>query len=178
MLAPMSWRSVTEIDWPAWTPVDRATLLFVVAGGRILLIREKRGLGAGKINGPGGRIEDGESALAGAVREVEEEIGVTPTEVSERGELSFQFVDGYSIHVRVFRAGGFRGEPLETDEAVPMWFPLERIPLRRDVGRRPGVAAADARRRALPRPLRVRRRRHGRSPRHGALIREIEELAL
>jgi 8-oxo-dGTP diphosphatase len=128
MLAPMSWRSVTEIDWSAWDPVDRATLLFVVAGGRILLIRKKRGLGAGKINGPGGRIEDGESALAGAVREVEEEIGVTPTEVSERGELSFQFVDGYSIHVRVFRAGGWRGEPVETDEAVPLWFPLERRP--------------------------------------------------
>jgi hypothetical protein len=56
---------VTEIDWPRWTSVDRTTLLFVVAGGRILLIRKKRGLGAGKINGPGGRIEDGESALAG-----------------------------------------------------------------------------------------------------------------
>jgi len=124
----MTWRSISEIDWPAWTPVDRATLLFVVADGRILLIRKKRGLGAGKINGPGGRIEDGESPRACAVREVEEEIGVTPTGVSERGELCFQFVDGYSIHVWVFHAGGFRGEPVETDEAVPLWFPLDAVP--------------------------------------------------
>ena len=124
----MSWQSVAEIDWTRWTPADRATLLFVVEDDRILLIRKKRGLGAGKINGPGGRMEDGESALACAVREVEEEIRVTPTGVSERGELLFQFVDGYSLRVWVFRAGGCEGAPAETDEAVPHWFPLTAIP--------------------------------------------------
>lgn len=124
----MSWQSLSEIDWTAWTPVDRATLLFVIRDGRILLIRKKRGLGAGKINGPGGRLEDGEAPLECAVREVEEEIGVTPTGVDERGELLFQFVDGYSIHVWVFRAGGYEGETVETDEAVPLWFDLEEIP--------------------------------------------------
>lgn len=124
----MSLRSLSEIDWTTWTPVDRATLLFVVRNGRILLIRKKRGLGAGKINGPGGRLEEGELPRECAVREVEEEIGVTPTQVEERGELFFQFVDGYSIHVWVFRAAGYQGETVETDEAVPLWFPLDEIP--------------------------------------------------
>ena len=45
---------IEEIDWNAWEPQQRATLLFVIHGGEILLIRKKRGLGAGKINGPGG----------------------------------------------------------------------------------------------------------------------------
>ena len=99
-----------------------------IDGGRILLIRKRRGLGAGKINGPGGRLDPGEAPLDGAVREVEEEVGVVPTGIRAGGELSFQFVDGYSVHVYVFSATGYRGELKETDEAIPLWADLDRIP--------------------------------------------------
>ena len=92
------------------------------------MIRKKRGLGAGKINGPGGRRDPGETALACAIREVEEELCVTPTGISPRGELLFQFTDGYSIHVHVFSAEDCDGEPQETDEAIPLWTDLDRIP--------------------------------------------------
>jgi 8-oxo-dGTP diphosphatase len=121
-------RRVAEIDWATWRPQDRATLVFILQGGRVLLIRKRRGLGAGKINGPGGRIEAGESARAGAVREVQEELRVTPTGLSVRGQLSFQFVDGYSIHAYVFVATGFDGDPTETEEALPIWANTDRIP--------------------------------------------------
>lgn len=121
-------RLVEEIDWSAWRAVDQATLLFVVQNGRVLLIRKKRGLGAGKINGPGGRLEPGETPLQAAVREVEEEICVTPSAIAWHGELRFQFVDGYSIHVQVFRADDFHGQPAETAEAIPLWFELDAIP--------------------------------------------------
>ncbi len=119
---------VAEIDWETWSPRDRATLLFVVRDGEILLIRKKRGLGAGKINGPGGRLEAGESPLDAAIREVEEEVGITPTGIRRCGELSFQFVDGYGIHVYVFRASGCRGKVAESDEALPLWTPIDEIP--------------------------------------------------
>jgi 8-oxo-dGTP diphosphatase len=121
-------RSVREIDWSAWAPTDRATLAFVIRDGEILLIRKKRGLGAGKVNGPGGRIDPGETPHECAIREVEEELEVTPTGLRERGEHRFQFVDGYSIHVHVFTASGCDGVARETDEAVPLWTPLDRIP--------------------------------------------------
>ncbi len=123
-----AWRRVSEIDWGRWVPRDPATLVFVVRDGQILLIRKKRGLGAGKINGPGGRLEPGESPVAGAVREVEEELRATPTGLRASGELRFQFVDDYSIHVHVFRADGLAGEPRETEEAVPLWTSLDAIP--------------------------------------------------
>jgi 8-oxo-dGTP diphosphatase len=119
---------VQSIDWSTWEPRDRATLLFVVRDGKVLLIHKKRGLGAGKINGPGGRIEPGESPLGCAIRELREELGVTPLQVAERGQLSFQFVDGYSIHAVVFLARDCAGKPRETAEAVPLWVPLDRIP--------------------------------------------------
>ncbi len=53
--------STMNVDWTTWEPKERATLLFVIKEGQILLIRKKRGLGAGKINGPGGRLEPGET---------------------------------------------------------------------------------------------------------------------
>ena len=53
-----------DIDWTQWTPQERATLLFVRRDGQVLLIRKKRGLGAGKINGPGGRLDNGETPTA------------------------------------------------------------------------------------------------------------------
>jgi 8-oxo-dGTP diphosphatase len=122
------WRTLHDLDWTRWEPRDVATLVFVVRDGRILLIRKKRGLGAGKINGPGGRLEPGEAPEAGAVREVEEELRVTPVGLRELGENRFQFVDGYSIHVFVFAATDCRGEPTETDEAAPLWVGLDAIP--------------------------------------------------
>jgi len=120
--------SFSDIDWDNWVPTERATLLFVIRDGQILLIHKKKGLGAGKINGPGGRIEDGETPIEAAVREVEEELLVTPTGVKTAGELRFQFVDGFSIHGYVFTAEDCDGEPQETDEATPIWTSLENIP--------------------------------------------------
>jgi 8-oxo-dGTP diphosphatase len=121
-------RAVRDIDRATWKPREHATLLFVLRDGQILLIHKKRGLGAGKINGPGGRIEPGESARAAAVREVREELLVTATGVRFAGRLNFQFVDGFSIRGEVYTAGGCEGTPRETDEAVPLWAPVDRLP--------------------------------------------------
>jgi len=115
-------------DWATWQPRVRANLLFVVREGRILLIRKKRGFGAGKINGPGGKVDPGETPLQSALRETYEELGIKPLGVEEHGALYFQFRDGYSLYCTVFLAHDFEGEPHETDEAVPLWTPLDTIP--------------------------------------------------
>lgn len=117
-----------KTDWSTWQPGERANLCFVIRGDQVLLILKKRGLGAGKINGPGGRLEPGETAVAAAIREVQEELGVTPHDPRKRGELHFQFADGYALHCAVFVADDCEGEPVETDEAVPLWVHRDEIP--------------------------------------------------
>jgi 8-oxo-dGTP diphosphatase len=121
-------RTLGDLDWQAWRPTDVAVLLFVVRAGQILLIRKKRGLGAGKINGPGGRLEPGETPEAAAIRETEEELGVTPAAPRRRGHLRFQFVDGYALECHVLSADDCAGEARETDEAVPLWTSVHDIP--------------------------------------------------
>lgn len=122
---------VSDVDWETWTPTIRATLLFVVRDGRILLIHKKRGIGAGKINGPGGKIDPGETPIEAAIREVREEVGVVASGVAPAGELWFDFLDGTAIHCTVFIADDYEGEPVETDEAVPLWFDVDDIPFER-----------------------------------------------
>lgn len=120
-----------EINWQTWKPVEKATLLFVMRGKEILLIHKKKGLGAGNINGPGGRLDPGETPYQCAIREVQEELCITPTGVKQIGELLFQFTNGHSIHGYVFTATGFEGEPTETDEAIPIWMRCDEMPYHR-----------------------------------------------
>jgi len=111
-----------------WRPDLTGTLLFVRAGTNVLLMRKKRGHGAGRINAPGGKLETGETPRACAVRETLEETGVTPLSPELRGV--FRFVDlvqpqwlGY-----VFVAERHVGEPVETDEGRPFWTPVDALP--------------------------------------------------
>jgi 8-oxo-dGTP diphosphatase len=115
-------------DWATWQPRVRATLLFIVREEKILLIHKKRGFGAGKINGPGGKVDPGETPLESALRETFEELGIKPLGTEASGELHFQFRDGFSLHCTVFLAHAFEGEPQETDEALPFWISLDAIP--------------------------------------------------
>jgi 8-oxo-dGTP diphosphatase len=121
-------RKLDDIDWENWQASDPATLVFVIRDGRILLIDKKTGLGKGKVNGPGGKVEKGESPEACAVRECQEELGITVSRLQYCGQHKFQFVDGYSIHVWVYKTDEFKGVPTETIEARPLWVDLDKIP--------------------------------------------------
>jgi 8-oxo-dGTP diphosphatase len=116
------------IDWETWQWQIHATLLFVVRDGQILLIRKKRGIGAGKINGPGGKIDPGETPQECAIRETQEELCVTPLGTRKMGELSFAMSDIPDIYCHVYRADDIEGTPTETEEAIPLWTDISQIP--------------------------------------------------
>ncbi len=120
-----------QIDWQLWNPKDVAVLCFIFDEERVLLIEKLRGLGAGKVNAPGGRLEKGETPLQAAIREVQEEVSVTPHSLSQLGNLKFAFVDGYNLECWVFRAEGYIGTPTESAEAIPFWSDVRALPYER-----------------------------------------------
>ncbi len=110
------------------TPEQQATLCYILRNDEVLLIRKKRGIGAGKINGPGGKVDPGETPLEAAARETREEVGVTPLNLDLRGELRFHFAGGPTVHCLIYVAREFSGELCETAEALPLWFPASDLP--------------------------------------------------
>lgn len=110
-------------------PKRLLTLVVVVKDGQILLGMKKRGFGAGRWNGFGGKVEEGETLETAAIRETEEEANITPEALVARGVLLFRWIDKSEIlEVHVFRVTTWSGEPSETEEMRPKWFPFAEIP--------------------------------------------------
>ncbi|MDC7226402.1 MAG: 8-oxo-dGTP diphosphatase [Spirochaetales bacterium] len=122
--------TVEEVDWDSWKFTEQAVICYIKDNDKnqVLLINKKTGLGAGKVNAPGGRIEPGEMPLEAVVRECQEEVGLTPADPKHVGDLFFIFKNGHSLRGFVYTAEAFSGDMIETDEAEPFWCDRERIP--------------------------------------------------
>lgn len=105
------------------------TLSIVHDETRILLGMKKRGFGAGKWNGFGGKVAEEESVEDAARRELYEEAGLTATHLEKRAVLKFTIeTEPELLEVHVFSVFGFEGEPAETEEMRPQWFSKTHIP--------------------------------------------------
>jgi mutator protein MutT len=107
------------------------TIVFLVQGEQILLAMKKRGHGAGHWNGPGGKLESGETAEQAMVRECSEEIDVTPLDYAKAAEHTFYELHGGAqskLTAHVFLCTKWNGEPTESEEMKPQWFAISDIP--------------------------------------------------
>lgn len=106
------------------------TILFLRRDDEILLAMKKRGFGEGKWNGAGGKVEPDENEWQAAIRECQEEIGVTPLDPQLVGTIKFYEKNDPSFghHAHIFVARKWQGEPAETEEMRPQWFKLKDIP--------------------------------------------------
>ncbi len=111
-----------------WTPDLVGTLMLIQKERRLLLIRKKRGHGAGRIIAPGGKLEGSESPLQCAVRETQEETGIRVRQAVPVAELKFVERKGEQWLGHVFLASSYQGVAVETPEAEPHWFAIDDIP--------------------------------------------------
>ena len=97
----------------------------------VLLILKKRGVGKGRWNGPGGKIQLGESVTKSIIREVEEEVGLRVLDPRLQGVLDFvsEVKPEINFHCYLFVAHRFEGNLQETGEALPRWTKISELPL-------------------------------------------------
>lgn len=98
-----------------------ATLCFPVRGDEVLLAEKQKKIGAGLLNGFGGKIEAGDSSINDAnIRETEEEISIRVRDAEKVGEITFHNPSDddelKKMIVHVFTTTEWDGEPKETDE--------------------------------------------------------------
>jgi mutator protein MutT len=110
--------------------MKQVTLLFLRRKGEILLAMKKRDFGKGNWNGVGGKVDRGETVSEAAVRECQEEIGVTPREFQLAGHLKFYAADdpNFLHDTVIYVATEWEGELQTTDEMEPRWFAKNEIP--------------------------------------------------
>src|SRR4051812_23340605 len=91
------------------------TLCLLIKGDEVLLAMKKRGFGAGKWNGIGGKVNEGESIEAAAVREAEEEIGVKidikDLEYTATTNFFFKDKPEWNQSMKTFFVAKWEGEP-------------------------------------------------------------------
>lgn len=107
------------------------TLLFLRREDEILLAMKKRGFGANRYNGVGGKVDPGETIEQALVRECQEEIDVTPIKYWQVAEHDFIQTEGdapWHMYVHVYICDQWQGTPIETEEMAPEWFKVSEIP--------------------------------------------------
>ncbi|MBI2055607.1 MAG: 8-oxo-dGTP diphosphatase [Candidatus Sungbacteria bacterium] len=105
------------------------TLCVIHQHPMVLLGMKKRGFGAGRWNGFGGKVKDGETIDDAVLRELREEAGVTAGEIERLGLIDFEFRGNPEIlEVHIFRGRHIEGEPRESEEMRPQWFHVNEIP--------------------------------------------------
>jgi 8-oxo-dGTP diphosphatase len=117
----------------------QVTLCFLLRDGAdgedVLLGTKKTGFGRGKVVGVGGHVEMGETASEAVCREVMEEINVVvhAEHLIPAGTVDFVFParPDWNMATTVFLTRTWEGEPSESEEIAPAWFPVERLPVER-----------------------------------------------
>ena len=93
---------------------------------------KKRGFGAERYNGFGGKVETSDRSVRdAAAREALEEccIIVNPEDLEDIGRLYFRFENSPIMsEVFVFLAENYQGDPQETEEMAPEWFHFNDVP--------------------------------------------------
>jgi len=111
----------------------QTTICYVVNNrGKVLLQKKRRGFGQGKWNGPGGKLDPGETMDECAVREVREETGVWARNLTEMAYLEFVFPSGQENSNNcsyVYVCRDWEGEPEDKGEGELKWFKTSALPL-------------------------------------------------
>eukprot|EP01102_Stenamoeba_stenopodia_P000811 TRINITY_DN10758_c0_g1_i1.p1 TRINITY_DN10758_c0_g1~~TRINITY_DN10758_c0_g1_i1.p1 ORF type:complete len:173 (-),score=22.20 TRINITY_DN10758_c0_g1_i1:16-534(-) len=96
----------------------------------ILLGRKKRGFGVDKYNGPGGKVEKGESIEDATKRECQEECGLLPTSLQYQGVIDFIFLEKevWNNRCYIFKCTEWTGDLVETEELECKWYKTSDIP--------------------------------------------------
>lgn len=106
------------------------TLAIWIKDGQMLLGMKKRGFGQGNWNGFGGKVEERETIEAATKREMQEECGVVVQVMEKVAINTFRFAhDERVLEVHIYLVTAATGEPVETEEMAPRWFPVDQIPL-------------------------------------------------
>lgn len=121
----------TEIERLRRAKKELTTLVYLEKDGKYLMLlrnKKKNDENANKYIGVGGHVEEGETILQCAKREVYEETGLTMNKATYKGIVDF-YKDGKSSIERMYlyTSKDFVGEVKDCDEGTLEWVPIDKM---------------------------------------------------
>lgn len=126
----MRWEDQGTAGTRRYTVVPR-TLSFILHEGHVLLLHgaPDKPLWANQLNGVGGHLEPEEDPLTGAIREIQEETGLTVDSLALRAIVHIAGTpSGSGVLLFVFVGQGASRQVRSGREGRLAWYPLDDLP--------------------------------------------------
>lgn len=108
-------------------PIRKATRCFILDKNKVLVIKyNEPNRKAGWYDIPGGKIEEGETPVQTAIREVAEETTLKIDKLERKGKLIVEYPDRI-LDFEVFVAKEFDGIPAELQENSSRWIEIDEL---------------------------------------------------
>lgn len=105
--------------------VRNAVRIFVVVNNKVLCIRYKEE-NIGYIDIPGGKIEEGETGVEAAIREVKEETGIEVSNLEDVGNVIIEYPDRI-YNMKVFVTSDYIGNVRNNEENDAFFIDIEDL---------------------------------------------------
>ncbi len=114
-------------------PLTHTVVGYLLTEGRVLLGVRKRvtdELGQSIIAGIGGRLDPGEDQVQALQREIDEEVRVKIAAWKKVGQVVClsPHAPKWNLAIGIYTISEFEGEPQETEDIEPLWFPTSALP--------------------------------------------------
>lgn len=107
--------------------VKKDTRCFIMDNNKVVAIKYKEpNKLAGWYDIPGGKIEEGETPVQAAIREVREETGLTVDKLERKGNLIIETPDRI-MDFEVFVPKEFSGTPADFEENSSEWIEIDKL---------------------------------------------------
>ncbi len=116
------------VDSKRYSVIPR-TLIFIFHEDKVLLLQgaKNKKIWAGLYNGIGGHVEPGEDIYSAAIRELEEETGLTQIPLNLAGVIHVDTQLGAGVLISVFRGSVVDTQVKASSEGALHWIPIESI---------------------------------------------------
>ncbi len=105
------------------------TLTFIFCKDEVLLIKgsPNKRIWAGRYNGIGGHVEQGEDLLTSAKRELMEETGIKEVDLEYCGQIQVDTGENPGVSVHIFKGEFIPTVLHNSQEGILEWVPLEEV---------------------------------------------------